>query len=243
MKILLSNDDGINSEPLKILAKKLSEKYEVLVVAPKNNRSAVSHSLTVFSYIEVDKVEVFKNCVAYSVDGTPADCVKFALLNFKDFDPDIVVAGINVGHNLGADILYSGTVSIGYEAAFYGKSTFCFSTLSFAESDYEGFADIALRIIEKYNPIIKSGTILNVNFPDLPANKVKGIKASVLSKVVYEDEYVKEGEGKYRINSRLTEKTEEKSDLFYTLNGYVSITPLLYDKTDYSQLKELTAYE
>ena len=239
MKILLSNDDGINSKPLKILAEKLAEEHEVLVVAPKNNRSAVSHSLTVFSEIKVEKVDFIKNCTAYSVDGTPADCIKFAILNFKDFDADLVVAGINVGHNLGADILYSGTVSIGYEAAFYGKKTFCFSTFSFDESDYKGFSDIALKIIDKYYNAVKKQTIVNVNFPDLPAEKIKGVKISNLAKIVYQDEYLKTGDNSYMINSYLTDNLDKGTDLYYVVNGYVSLTPLLYDKTDYALIEEL----
>lgn len=239
MKILLSNDDGINSKSLKILAEKLSDKHEVLVVAPKNNRSAVSHSLTVFDEIRLEKVDLIKNCRAFSIDGTPADCIKFAILNFKDFNADIVVAGINVGHNLGADILYSGTVSIGYEACFYGKKTFCFSTLSFDEGDYEGFSEIALNIIDEYYEKINDKTIINVNFPDLPAKNIKGIKFATLAKIVYEDEYVKTGENSYLIKSNLTDKIDYGTDLYYTVNGYVSITPLLYDKTDHTLLTEL----
>ena len=240
MKILLSNDDGINSKPLKILAEKLAEKHDVLVVAPKINRSAVSHSLTVFNEIKVEKAEDFNNCRAFSLDGTPADCVKFALLYFKDFDPDLVVAGINVGHNLGADILYSGTVSIGYEAAFYGKKTFCFSTLSFDDSDYEGFAEKAAEIIDDYYRKVNDNTILNVNFPDVKAKNINGVKLATLAKTVYIDDYVKTGENTYKITSRLTDDAQLGSDLYYTLKGYISITPLIYDKTDHSLLKELT---
>lgn len=239
MKILLSNDDGINSKPLKILAERLAENNEVLVVAPKYNKSAISHSLTVFDEIKVEKVDFIKNCTAYSVEGTPADCIKFAMLEFKDFDADLVVAGINVGHNIGADILYSGTVSIGYEAAFYGKKTFCFSTLSFEESDYSGFSVIAEKIINKYYNAASMNSIINVNFPNLPAAEIKGVKVAALAKTVFIDEYVKTGNNSYKIESSLTDRIEYGTDLYYTVNGYVSLTPLLYDKTDYALIKEM----
>ena len=238
MNVLLCNDDGIDSKALKVLAEKLAQKNNVLVVAPKKNRSAISHSLTVFGSIKAKSTNKIKNCRAFYIDGTPADCVKFAIHNIKDFNIDVVVAGINVGHNLGADILYSGTVAIGYEAAFYGKKAFCFSTLSFNEGDYFGFSEYAEKIINYYYDKINVGTIINVNFPEREAKDIKGIKVSPLAKIVYEDEYAKKG-NKYTIKSRLTERIDKGSDLYNVLNGYVSVTPLKYDKTDYAVIKEL----
>ena len=196
--------------------------------------------MTVFNNITAKKTDKFNNCLAYYIDGTPADCVKFAVHNISDFKADVVVGGINIGHNLGADILYSGTVAIGYEAAFYGLKAFCFSTLSFAESDYAGFSDIAANIIEEYFFKIKVGTIINVNFPDLLATDIKGIRIAPLAKKVYEDEYENCGNNKYKIKSELTSIIDSESDLYCVLNGYVSVAPLLYDKTDYCAIRELS---
>jgi 5'-nucleotidase len=136
MNILICNDDGIESKGLITFAERLSKKHNVLVVAPSGNRSAFSHSMTIDSSIKVSEVFNIKNCKAYSISGTPVDCVKFAKLYFKDFTPDVVIAGINKGHNLGSDVLYSGTVSIACEASFFGDLAFAFSVNSLGESDF-----------------------------------------------------------------------------------------------------------
>ena len=112
LKILISNDDGINSNGIRVLTKHLAKKHNVLVVAPSDNRSAFSHSLTLKNKLELNECFDIEGCKAYSLSGTPVDCVKFSELVFTDFKPDIVLSGINKGHNLGCDILYSGTVSM-----------------------------------------------------------------------------------------------------------------------------------
>ena len=128
MKILISNDDGINSKGLIAIAEKLSKNNEVLVVAPDGNRSAISHSLTIGRPIKINKVYISDNFTSYAISGTPADCVKMANILMPDFKADIVVAGINKGHNIGSDILYSGTVAIACEASFFNNISFALST-------------------------------------------------------------------------------------------------------------------
>ena len=130
MKILISNDDGINSRGLRALAERLSLRHKVLVVAPDGNRSAFSHSLTIAKTVKLKKDESVVGYDAYSLSGTPVDCIKFAELVFNDFNADIVIAGINKGHNLGSDILYSGTVSLALEGAYFNRIAFSFSAFS-----------------------------------------------------------------------------------------------------------------
>ena len=142
MNILISNDDGIKSRGIIELAKRLSDKHNVLVVAPDGNRSASSHSLTITNSIKVKQNFEFKGCTAYQISGSPADCVKVAKLMFKDFNADIVVAGINKGHNIGSDILYSGTVAIACEASFFGNIAFAFSAYSLFDSNFERYSSL-----------------------------------------------------------------------------------------------------
>ncbi len=240
MNILISNDDGINSNGLLSLAKKLSESNRVMVVAPDGNRSAYSHSLTLSKTLELKKCHV-ENCEAYSLSGTPADCVKFAKLVFNDFKADIVVSGINKGHNLGSDILYSGTVSVACEAAFFGNISFAFSSFSHGESDFDGYSVYAEKIINLLLRYSVNGDIWNVNFPNVSADKINGIKFTKLGKHVYMDKYVKvEGERYMLVGSPDEEFVNDKdSDIEWIKKGYITVTPILFDKTNYSKIKEL----
>ena len=112
MNIIICNDDGVNCKGLTALAERLSKKHNVLVVAPDGNRSASSHSLTISNSIKLNKIKEEKSLKIYSISGTPVDCVKFSKLFFKDFKADLVLSGINKGHNIGTDILYSGITAV-----------------------------------------------------------------------------------------------------------------------------------
>lgn len=240
MKILISNDDGICSNGIKELCKVLCQNNEILVVAPDNNRSAVAHSLSINKKLKLKK-EVINNCNAYSLSGTPADCIKFARLYFKDFTPDIVIAGINKGHNLGSDILYSGTVSIAYEAAFFGHITFAFSAFSLGESNFELYAYYAEKIIKNLMPYSSPRSIWNINFPDKSFSKIKGIKITRLGKQLYSDEYVSCGNNEFVLKGELVEHNENivDCDVEWIKKGYITITPIVFDKTDYNKIREV----
>lgn len=238
MKVLISNDDGIESNGIKVLAEKLSNKgNNVLVVAPSGNRSACSHSLTIGKSIKL-KEENIKGCNAYSISGTPADCVKFSKLVFKDFDADCVVAGINKGHNIGSDILYSGTVAIACEAAYFGNVSFAFSSFSLGESDFNLFSDYAIKIIEELLPCSSAGDIWNVNFPDNKVNGVKGVKITPLGKQLYSDRYEIDKNGDYVLVGSLLDYKDNPldCDVEWIKKGYITITPILFNKTNYDKL-------
>ncbi len=239
MKILICNDDGIESKGLYALVEKLSTKNDVLVVAPDKNCSAVSHSLTIREPIFANKVNYLNGVTAYSICGTPVDCVKFAKLVLKDFVPDLVVAGINKGHNLGSDILYSGTVSIAYEAAFFGHKAFAFSAFSHNDGDFTLYAEYAQKIIDVLYPITKPKDIWNVNFPDF-SQKINGVKFAVLGSQVYTDFYVQNENG-YSLVGKEGDKFDnaKNSDVQLISKGYVTVTPLIYDKTNFSKLNQL----
>ena len=239
MKILICNDDGIKSGGLKALAERLSVKHDVMIVAPDGNRSACSHTLTVRDSIEIKQVNGFCGCKAYAISGSPVDCVKVARLVFGDFIPDVVLSGINKGHNLGSDILYSGTVAIAYEAAFFGLPAFAFSAFSHGESDFVRIAEFCEKIFDDLFPYTKKGLIWNVNFPDVNV-KIVGKKFTSLGEKVYTDSYVRENDGKYRLIGEIAADTEfSDCDVEWIKRGYITITPLKYDKCDYEALKTI----
>lgn len=240
MKIIISNDDGVKSRGIICLAEKLSEKNDVLVVAPDGNRSACSHSLTISDKIKLNKVRAESyNC--YAISGTPADCIKFAKLHFSEFNADIVVAGINKGHNLGSDILYSGTVSIACEAAFFGDIAFAFSAFSLGDSNFSLYADLCEKIINKLLPLSEKGDVWNVNFPDESLGEIKGYKITKLGKQIYTDRYEKVGENEYRLVGELVDhdQNDEDCDIEWIKKGFVTITPILLNKTNYQKIREV----
>ncbi len=241
MNILISNDDGVNSDGLKSLVKRLAINNNVLVVAPDGNRSACSHSLTINSTVRLNKIDSGKNFQIYSLSGTPCDCVKFAKLMFPEFKTDFVVAGINKGHNIGSDILYSGTVSIACEASFFGHIAFAFSCFSLKDSDFDGYSVIAENIIKLLLPYSCGGEIWNVNFPEIEAKDIKGIRVTKLGKQLYSDRYVEVSKGEYVLEGEIINHNENDCDcdIEWIKKGYVTVTPILFNKTDYNKIEEV----
>lgn len=238
MNVLVTNDDGVNSQGLIKLAKKLSINNKVLLIAPDGNRSACSHSLSVGKDLKVVKINIDDNFEAYKTSGTPVDCVKISKLVFSDFKTDIVVAGINKGHNLGSDILYSGTLSAACEGAFFNLVSFAFSAFELGESDFDGISNYAVSIINKLYPLSNKGDIWNINFPPCSPNRYKGVKIAKFGKQLYSDRYEKIGVDTYRLVGELIDhnENEQDCDVEWIKKGYVSVTPVLYDKTDKNRL-------
>ncbi len=239
MNILLCNDDGIFNNGLVTFAKQLSNKNNVLVVAPKHNCSAMSHSLSIEKELILEE-ENIKGCRAYSLTGTPVDCVKFAMLHFNDFNADVVVAGLNNAHNIGSDILYSGTVSICYEASFFGKISFAFSLYNRVVKDYEKYSKLAENIIYSLLPCSNPGDIWNINFPSEEL-EIKGVKIAPLGKNLYSDRYEKTGENKFKLTGEVINCMEnlEDCDIEWLKKGYITITPLVYDKTNFTKVQKV----
>ena len=239
MNVLISNDDGIKSNGIIQLSKRLSARHNVLVIAPDGNRSASSHSLTITNSIKIKQNYDIDGCKAYQISGTPADCIKIAKLMFKDFNADVVVSGINKGHNIGSDILYSGTVAIACEASFFGNIAFAFSAYSLSESNFTLYAEYAEKIIDSLLPVSNSGDMWNVNFP--PTEKINGVKITALGKQYYTDEYVKVGEDEYILQGEIIihDQNEQDCDVEWIKKGYITITPLLFNKTNYNKVNEV----
>jgi len=246
MKLLLTNDDGISAMGLFTLAKELEKDYEVIVIAPDDERSACGHSITLTRALLVKEVKVKGlNCKCYSVNGTPADCVRIAVDKIATGKIDMVISGINKGLNIGTDILYSGTVSAAIEAAFCKIPSLAVSLEETKSTmDYYVAANYAKDILKlAKNKYLKKDVVLNVNVPNLPKEKILGIKVCKIGSRSYDNyftpEFSDEKELSFEVQGNLNIVYEENTDKNFIKSGYVTITPLHYDLTNYKILKEV----
>src|SRR3954451_6055540 len=198
MKVLLTNDDGIEAEGLQSLRRALLEVpgIELAVIAPDGNRSATARSITTRRPLWVEEVDFGDGSYGYATDGTPVDCVRFARLGLiEGFEADVVVSGINHGSNLGDDITYSGTVAAAFEGLVLGLPAIAVSQQSQAREmdfrlgsqfDFTTAARFTARIVEELHEVpLASCTLLNIN---LPAGEVAGVEVTSLGKRIYRDE-------------------------------------------------------
>ncbi|AHE67522.1 5'/3'-nucleotidase SurE [Legionella oakridgensis ATCC 33761 = DSM 21215] len=177
MKILISNDDGVFAPGIRSLANELSTVADIEVMAPDRNRSGASNSLTLSQPLRVKKLDNGY----YSVEGTPTDCVHLALTGFFESSADMVVSGINEGANLGDDILYSGTVAAAMEGRYLGLPAMAVSMVGDNIQHYDTAATITRQLILKLRTHrLPAQTILNINVPDLPLDKILGFEVTRL---------------------------------------------------------------
>lgn len=244
MKILISNDDGVHAPGLAHLAEALSKVGNVTVVAPDRNRSGVSNSLTLDHPLRV----VTTANGFYSVNGTPTDCVHIAVTGLLKEMPDIVVAGINEGSNLSDDVLYSGTVAAATEGRFLGLPSVAFSLAGPRCEHYDTAAQVAKNLVERLRMTpLTYDTILNVNIPDVPFSDLKGIQVTRLGTRHIAEPTIKaldpRGRKIFWIGAPGPEQDAGPGTDFYAVNsGYVSITPLHLDLTQYKVLDELSGW-
>lgn len=249
MKLLLVNDDGIHAEGIHVLAKELEKDHDVIIVAPDDQRSAQSHAITLSKPLIVKEVELEGiKSKAYSVSGTPVDCVRVALDKLIDGPVDMVLSGINMGLNVGMDVLYSGTISAAIEANMYKIPSMALSAeLIDGKVDYKLTAEYGKYILEKSkDDFVKNNMILSINTPYLKEENVKGIKVCKIGGVIY-DYYLMEDHGGngdkiLKVKGRRHEEMEEDTDRFYLSQGYVTITPLHYDLTNFDLLNEVEGW-
>ncbi|MCX8082163.1 MAG: 5'/3'-nucleotidase SurE [bacterium] len=237
--VLLTNDDGVYSEGLKVLWKYLKTRYNVYVVVPETEKSAIAHAINLFVPLKIKKVAVEKGYKGWIVNGTPVDCVKIGVSSILKKKPDMVVSGINPQSNMGMDILYSGTVSAAAEGAILGIPSFAVSLDCGKSYCFDTAAKMALKIIKDMEDIkIPPDTIININVPDRPLSKIKGICVTYQSKARYEEEYEERkdprGNSYYWLKGIFRRLDNEKeSDVEKVKEGYVSVTPLHLDLTNY----------
>lgn len=242
MNILLSNDDGVHAEGIKALAAELRKIANVIVVAPDRNRSAASSSLTLVEPLRPFKLDNGDYCI----NGTPADCVHLALNGFLAGRVDLVVSGINAGVNLGDDVLYSGTVAAALEGRHLGLPSVAVSLDG--RQHFETAARVVCDLIPRlHGELLKSREILNINVPDIPYEKLKGIKITRQGYRQSAAEVIKQidprGEAIYWIGpSALPDDESEGTDFHAVQNGYVSITPIQVDMTAYHSLTALQGW-
>ena len=245
MKILITNDDGINARGIIALAKEISKKHEIIVVAPREQKSASSHSISIHNPIKIREEKLDENFKAYSLVGTPADCTQ-AGLSLLGGDIDIVISGINRGLNCGTDILYSGTVSAAVEGAIYSVPSIAISmdvAWSKEDEDYSKAAKWISKILDVAEKgYLKENVVLNVNVPNINEEDIKGLKVCRLGKSTYKTNYilVEENEDKvYVTKGTRNDILEDDSDLYFLSQGYVTLTPLHFDFTNFKILDEV----
>lgn len=242
MKILVSNDDGVLAPGIRALAKELATIAEVEVVAPDRNRSGASNSLTLTRPLIVKKMDNGH----YYVEGTPTDCVHLALTGFLETQIDMVVSGINDGANLGDDILYSGTVAAAMEGRYLGLPAIAISMVGDRIQHYETAAIIAKQLVMKLMINgLPAQTILNINVPDLPIEEIKGLQVTRLGTRHCSEQSIKaqdpRGRTIYWIGPPGLEADAGVGTDFHAVNsGYVSITPLHLDMTNYKIFDHLS---
>jgi len=245
MKILLTNDDGIHAPGLLALYQALRTDHDLYVVAPESEMSAVGHAITLTSPLRVQ--EVYKNGLffGYAVTGTPADCVKIAIQELFEGPPDIILSGINLGANVGVNVLYSGTVSAATEGAFLGVRSAAISLDTLQNPDFEFAAQFSKKIIRVIMESgLKSGTALNVNIPALPPDKIKGICFTRQGTSRFEEHFERRSDPRGNVYYWLSGETpvedgNSDTDASALKDNMITITPIHYDLTSEKELRRL----
>ena len=262
MRVLLTNDDGIEADGLQALRRALIEipSVELAVIAPDGNRSAMARSITTRRPVWVQEVDFEDGTVGYATDGTPVDCVRLAHLGLVEgFKAELVVAGINHGSNLGDDITYSGTVAAALEAIVLGLPGIAVSQQSTnreldfrmgSRFDFSVAASFTARLVaELQNVPLPDGTLLNINVPGAAPS---GVSVARLGKRVYRDELALVDEDRdhpsgrrlYRIYGDATYLRDETgTDLAAVAAGQIAVTPIHFDLTDRDGLDALQRYD
>ena len=249
MRILLANDDGIYSEGIYALYEKLSEIAEVTVVAPITEQSAVGHAITIADPLRVVDFYKFGKFFGYGIKGTPADCVKIAISDIMEHKPDLVVSGINHGANLATNVIYSGTVSAATEGAMMGVRSIAVSLTTKEKFDFGPAAEIGRYFAEYLHASgLPVNTVLNVNVPALSKEQIKGWRFAKQGDSRYLDTFAKRKDprgGSYfwLLGEKVEADTSPDSDEYMIEQGYVSVTPLMFDMTCYNLYNKLKGTE
>ena len=238
MRILITNDDGINAPGIRVLAEWAKGFGEVTVVAPKTEQSGKSHAIDFTRPIEIKKVEYMEGVTAYSMDSTPADCIRFAHFGLKE-EYDLVLSGINRGFNLGKDIVYSGTAGAIFEAARLGINAIAFSTHPVNFDSAAKYLDKSYRFITDNN-LFDLCRLFNVNIPDGEGE----IRITRQGGIYFHDDFVYRGDDIWEQTGYIINDNEGDAslDTDSVRDGFISITPLLSDRTNmpvYEKIKSL----
>lgn len=251
MKILISNDDGIHAPGIKALARAMTELGEVYVAAPERNQSATGHAVTMHVPLRCKEVPDFGQGIqAWWINGTPADCVKLSVENLMEERPDLVVSGINMGENLGTDVIYSGTVSAAVEGAIFGIPAISFSYEDHGAVDMSLPAQLAREVcVQLLKFGIPKNHIYNVNIPAVTCREeIKGIKICKLGVKIYKNNFEERTDPKggiyYWLGGELVQQPEDvETDIYAQKNKYISVTPIDIDLTGYGQINKMRKWQ
>lgn len=244
MRILVTNDDGIQSPGLHALVRALHDWGDVWVIAPDREQSAVGHAITLSEPIRLFPWTIDGADHTFAISGTPADCVKLALTELMPARPDLLLSGVNRGENTGISVIYSGTVSAATEGTINGIPSIAISLGSFVSTRFETAALVGRRMAEV---VAERGlpreTLLNVNVPDLPLDKIKGIRVTRQGRTRFQETFMKRADprGKiyYWMDGAKLPLEETDTDGTALHEGYVSVTPIRLDFTHHDFLREL----
>jgi 5'-nucleotidase len=248
MRILITNDDGLYAQGIHAIAKELSSKHTVTIIAPEGQRSACGHAITMHMPLFLKKIDIdgLIGIECYMTNGTPADCVKLGIGKVMAQPPDIVVSGINNGKNIGTDVLYSGTVSGALEGAILGMRSFALSIDSDTPKYYHDAARLFSTLLDTMDMMkYPLDRVLNINFPDKQINDIKGIVAAHQGITRYTGEFSERSHPRgytyYWLSGELDVQCKNAPDTDVKLlsEGYAVITPLKFDLTDEALLKIL----
>jgi 5'-nucleotidase len=246
---LVTNDDGITSPGLHALYDELKRLDRVIVVAPDAERSAVGHAITVTTPLRVQEFRRGEEMMGFATNGTPADCVKIAVRALLDPPPDLVVSGINRGSNMGTNVIYSGTVSAATEARILGIPSLAISLDTRGNADWTYAATIGRRLAAQ---VLEHGlpprVLLNVNVPNLPASRIRGLKVTRQGDSRFVEGFVVRKDPRQEPYYWLTgsyevDDDDPETDGWAVANGYVSVTPISFDLTAHAARAELARWE
>lgn len=249
--ILITNDDGVSAPGLRALIAVMAELGDVLVVAPDKPQSGMGHAITTNSTLFLDKISKESDAIQeYSCSGTPVDCVKLAVNEILKRKPDLCVSGVNHGSNSSINVIYSGTMSAAVEAGIEGIPAIGFSLLDFNwNADFETMKPFIRKItLEVLQNSLPQGVVLNVNFPKLTTENIKGIKICRQAKALWVEKFDKrqtpQGRNYYWLAGEFVNQDKgEDTDEWALKNGYISVVPVQFDLTAYHATQELNTWK
>jgi len=244
MRILLTNDDGIFAPGLAAIYKQLCHLGQVVVAAPTDSQSGASHSVTFFEPLGCTKVEIEGLFTGFGVHGSPADCVKLAVMQLHEKPFDLVVAGINNGANVGINVYYSGTVAAAMEAAFLGIPSVALSLVAEREMDFDTAAKHGIAVLQHLAPL-EPGDVINVNIPRLSRGKPKAPRVVPQATRGFEEYYIPQKSGDsdtvFQLAGGAFRPEAISTDTTALSEGHITVTPLRADMTDHERTVALKA--
>jgi 5'-nucleotidase len=248
MRVLVTNDDGIYAKGIEALYISLEREHEVIVVAPESERSAVGHAITFLDPLRIKSINRNGKFFGYAVDGYPADCVKLAVDELLKPVPEIVVSGINLGANVGVNVIYSGTVSAATEAAMLGIPSVAVSLDCFEDPDFTVAAEFTLEVLRQIQEHgLPPGVSLNVNVPNVSAEEIRGVRVTRQGDLKFLERYDRRIDPRSHVyywlcSSKPVPAIDPDSDFQAVAEGFISVTPIHYDLTHYEALKSLNEW-